>query len=284
MKHGTVCIRTDRWIRLAESLLCCGVLGVPGRADEGVLIPPEVSLGWVQDAKDSDWTLHRQASTSTAGWERSGWRLEVRTGARLGPRQDLLLEAGWFLPQPASGTWKTSPGSVTYAFDVPSYRWGALDGLFRFHLPQDRVHLLAGARWDSKRTRVHYEDGTDDIYRLNTYAPMLGIAAHQPVGSGDLSVRVLYSPLVRGRMEYRFWVDSGGFEEHGDFRIRRGSTLECRAQYTRSVGERSRVGGFAQWGFQRVTSETSALEGGTTERVSWRVSHRTWTVGLTASF
>lgn len=284
MSHRTHCHRPSRRIWLAAACLWTGVLGIQAWSMEARWIPPEVSLGWVEDARSGDWTLHRQTSTSTAGWRRSGWWLEARTGMRLGTDRDLLLTGGWFLPQPASGAWKSDPGPAAVAFDVPSYRWGAMDGLFRQRLGQGRLQLLGGVRWDRKRTRVHFVDATDDVYHLDTYAPLLGIEATHPAAGGDLSLRCLVSPLVRGRMEYRFRVDSGGFEEHGTFSIRHGSVLECRVQYAHDMGDRWRLGGFAQWSSQRVTSETAALKGGTTERVSWRVTHQAWTAGVTVSF
>ncbi len=276
--------RPTRRILLARALLCSGLLGIHGWAEEGRWIPPDVSLGWLEDARKGEWALHRQTSTSVAGWRRSGWWLQARTGLRFGAGRDLLLEGGWLLPRSSSGVWKADPGPTGIAFDVPSYRWGTVDGLFRQSLAQGQVHLLGGVRWDRKKTRVHYADATDDVYRLTTFAPLLGVEAVRPLGGGDLSLRLLGSPFVRGRVGYRYWVDSGGFEEHGAFNLRRGSMLECRAQYLHDVDDRWRLGGFVQWGFQRATSETSALKGGTAERVSWRVTHQAWTVGITAAF
>lgn len=257
----------------------------PGEGSrEGVVLAPEFSLGWLEDSRGGSWTLRRQASTSVARWDRSGWWLEARTGLRLDPDSDLLLSGGWFLAQPASGVWHASPAAMEFTFNVPSYQWGTVDVLYRHRALQGRLALLSGVRWDKKKTRVRFSDNTDDDYCLNTYAPILGIQLEQPAAGGVLTLGALGSPLLRGQMKYKYQDHTGGFVEYGDFSLRRGHTVECRVQYTRSIGSRWRLGGFVQWATQRVTSEEAALSGNTAEPVSWRVSHQAWTLGATAAF
>jgi hypothetical protein len=249
----------------------------------GVILAPEFSLGWVKDPNESDWILHRQASTSVAGWKRSGWWLEARTGFRLGPNSDLLLSGGWFFAQPASGVWHATPPSPVFSFDVSSYKWGSLDVLYRHRAMQDRLEALAGLRWDRKETSVHYSDSTDDDYRLNTYAPVLGLQYNQPAAGGLLSVRALGSPRVFGEMYYDF-QDHHGFEEYGDFTLRKGYMLECRVQYAHPIRNRWQLGYYAQWATHHMESREVALSGSTMEPVSWTVTHQAWTLGVLASW
>lgn len=248
----------------------------------GRLIAPEFSLGRVNEPNGSDWTLQRQTSTSVASWKLSGWWLEARTGIRLGFNSDLLISGGWFFAQPASGVWHANPPSPQFGFDIDSYKWGTLDVLYRCRALQGRLDVLSGIRWDKKKTTVHYSDNTDDDYRLNTYAPVVGFQFNQPAAGGVLSVRALGSPWVFGEMDYDY-RDRKGFEEYGDFTLRNGYTLECRAQYSRVVGSRWQLGGFAQWGIQHVESKQVALSGNTEEAVSWRVTNQAWMLGTFAS-
>lgn len=267
---------------LAGFWLPAGALAQEVGEGGGMVIPPEVAVGWVADTSDGSWSLQRQTSTSVAKWQISGWWLEACTGLRLGPSSDLLLAGGWFLAQPAAGVWHTHPSPLVVAFEVPSYQWGTVDVLFRYRTRQGRFDVLSGVRWDKKKARVHFSDNTDDDYSLDTYAPILGFQMNQPLAGGALSLRMLGSPLVLGQMKYAF-RDNQGFEEYGHFPLRHGYMVECRAQYSHAVRSRLRLGGFVQWGIQRVQSKEAALAGMTTERVAWRVTNHAWLLGVTAS-
>ncbi|MDD5657844.1 MAG: hypothetical protein PHF00_11400 [Elusimicrobia bacterium] len=194
-----------------------------------------------------------------------------------------LLAGGWLLPARAAGVWTPDPTAPTFTFDAISQQWATVDGLYRYRALEDRFDVLAGFRWDRKKAKLHYSDDTDDVYTLDTYAPLLGLQVNQPAAGGVISARGMGSPLTYGSMKYRFW-DNFGFTENGDFPLKNGAQIELRAQYSHPVGRRLQLGGFLQWNRQWVHSKEVALSGSTSERVSWDISNEALTVGVTVAF
>jgi hypothetical protein len=243
---------------------------------------PTLYFGWLNHPTGSVWALQRQNSTGTAQWPLKGFWLGATKDITLDGGFGLLVSGGVFLPRRAEGSWVRSPDSATFGFEIPSYEWWNLDGMAKIPI-SGNFDLLCGVRWDHKSTRVDYTDNTSDDYILNSYIPLIGAQFNQRFSNGALLVRVVGSPIARGRMKYNFWTRSN-YAEYGDFDINSGSSfLEVLADYRVKVGSELFVGGFAKWNSQQVRTGHKDLSGSTNESVSWAVDIRSWTVGADVS-
>jgi hypothetical protein len=101
--------------------------------------------------------------------------------------------------------------------------------------------------------------------------------------NSNLTLRLLGSPVVPGRVKYNFW-DQHGFSESGDFDVNTGYLLEVFGDYSIKIAGDFNVGGFAKWNSVRLRTNEVSLSGSATEPVYWNVDVRAWTIGAMASF
>jgi hypothetical protein len=238
---------------------------------------PNLYFGWLEYSRGSNWILQRQNMSSTASWPLKGFWLGATEEITLGDGLGLLAAGSVFFPRRSAGTWYASPATGTYDFEVPSYDWWSLDLLAKYSV-SGAFDLLAGFRWDHTSTRLKYSDNTVDDYILNLYLPLVGAQLKQRSEAAALTVRLLLSPIVPGRIRYCFW-DKLGYAEFGDFAANSGYLLEAFADYSFRITSDLDVGGFARWNSVRVKTEERSLSGSAMDPVSWNLDIRSWTIG-----
>ncbi len=263
---------------------CFGVNGKGGFKGCGgpsLFSLPTLYVGWLQDPKGTTWTLQRPTSSGTAPWPLRGIWLGATKDLPVSEDFGFLVSGGFFIPRRSSGTWYTTPAAATFLFDIPSYDWWSADGLVKRRV-SGSFEVLAGLRWDHTSTRVNYSDESFDDYILNACIPLIGAqVAHRYAGS-SLTVRLLATPVVWGRLRYAYWAPLTSYGESGDFRMNGDcSFVEFFADYSVRLRGKMDLGAFAKWNSLRVNTSDGALTGGSIEQVSWTVATRAWTVGGT---
>jgi hypothetical protein len=251
------------------------------RADgtgSGLTSMPTLYAGWLEHPRGATWSLQRQNSTGTAPWPLKGFWFGASKDVTFFGGLGVIASGGIFVPWRADGTWYQSPVGSSFAFEIPQYNWGNIDGLVKCSVTGP-FEILAGFRWDHVSTRVNYSDNSSDDYILNSYMPLIGAQFNQRWPGGSLTFRIVGSPVVRGQMSYNFW-DRLGYGESGDFPIKESLFLEILADYQVKLASDVSVGVFGKWNALQVRTDTEQLTGSTTEAVSWTVNLQSWTFGV----
>jgi len=193
---------------------------------------------------------------------RGAW-FEVTAQGSLSDRVGFLVSGGILAPSTTRGAELETVAGTATEYSLSGTSWGLIQGLMTYNL-SNSFQVIGGFRWDHFNTRWNFSGSPSFLdFKLNAYAPLIGVQLEQRFVGGELIARIMGWPgVIPGHMTQTF---IGGApipgSNHREQNPGRGYLMEFSTEYRRTLLGSTSAGVFLRWNALHVASDEGGYEG-----------------------